>query len=102
MKKSYILGQEAKELEITATTYNAWPKGLISCGQDMARDLSIMTENVRDTAKLNLEMEKMKIPKNILSKIAYGLGYLLSSQTIVTSHCTSKGPVNPFTSQTLY
>ena len=99
-KEAYRLGQERKQLEVTAREYDAWPKGLVSCGFAMAEDIGRMTTEVRGTAQQ--KAEEIKSPKSLFGKLGFNLGYLVGPHTIITSMCTSDGPINPFTGKALY
>ncbi|MEX0920020.1 MAG: hypothetical protein WDZ69_00370 [Candidatus Pacearchaeota archaeon] len=99
-KEAYGLGQERKQLEVTAKEYDAWPKGLVSTSPRIADDLANMTQEVRETARG--EAEKILSPRNLLGRIGFNLGYLVGPHTIITSICTTDGPVNPLTGRVLY
>jgi len=99
-KEAYRFGQERKALEVTAQEYDAWPKGMISCGFSITEDIGRMTAEVRETAQQ--KAEEIKIPRNLLDRIGFHLGYFVGPRVVITNLCTSDGPVNPFTGKVLY
>lgn len=99
-KTSYKLGEYKGDLELTAERYNAWPKGLVSCGPSIAQSLIMMTEQVRESARF--KAEKIEPPKNTLDKIGFYLGYLAAPHRPFPNICTSEGPINPFTGRKLF
>ena len=48
------------------------------------------------------DAEEIKSPKSLFGKLGFNLGYLVGPHTIITSMCTSDGPINPFTGKALY
>ena len=83
-KEAYRTGQEKKALEVIAQKYSAWPKTLISCSQYKAKYLEKMTNDVRGTAKQ--KAKEIKIPKNLLNRIGFNLGYILGHMDILQNH----------------
>lgn len=99
-QENYELGQEMKMLEIAVRSYDAWPRGLIKCGESMANAIVGMTKEVKETARS--KAESIEPPKNLLERVVFNLGYFVGPHTTVHSICTSEGPVNPFTGKALY
>ena len=98
-QENYELGREMKVFEIAARSYDAWPRGLVKCGENMAYAIVDMTKEVRETAKS--KAESIEPPKNPLERVAFNMGYFIGPHTTIPNICTSDGPVNPFTNLTL-
>lgn len=105
IKNSYKLGQKRRELETTAKNYDAYPKGLKISGstegiRSMVNRIDNMTQKVRETARK--KASEIKSPNGLLERISFNLGYALGPHTIITSQCSSYGPVNPFTGESVF
>jgi hypothetical protein len=105
LKESYQLGQRKKQLEITAKNYDAYPKGLTISGSSegvggMVDRIENMSQEVREIAKE--KSSEIGFPNGLLERISFNLGYVFGPHTIITSQCSSYGPVNPFTGRALF